>query len=490
MIFCESIDRLSRQKLLKTKSLIYDKILSKGVKIITTSDGAIYQDHEDPNEVFKQDLMISLIAQRANEESRIKSIRRKSAWNKAKSDISRPFNAHNPPYGIIYNSDKNCFEIDLEKQKELIELFTLLQDFGIKETIKRLNDNKNYRVWNNKLITNLFEYRYVLGLYKSQKRENGKKVFVEFIENYYPQLVPNILFDQAEKAMKERKVNKQYGVREENNINIFRHCLKCDYCGKTLILERQVNSQKKTYFYFNCASNRNISNSCPQSRFRFDYVFCALLKKIEWDLKLKKLVYSALDQFDESEVDSADKAVNEIENLFLNLFSKDKANNFKKQIDQLSEELSKKKHKYEILKNQLEAFLNDDVEDLDPFLSKKLSSISVEIKELENQISSIEILSKEETSGLSYSSVYEFIDSFSEEKGRLKINNYFIKNGISFRARFSINKIGSYISNDLLLKFYKNSEYITEHKMSFEKKNPIFKYYEYNDITNIATDIR
>lgn len=486
VIFVEALDRLSRQKLLKTKSLFYDKILSKGVKIITTSDGAIYQDHDDPNEVFLQDVKMSVLVQRSWDESRIKSIRRKSAWIKAKSDISKPFNAHNPPYGIIYNNDKNCFEIDLEKQKELIELFTLLQDFGIKETVKRLSKNPNYRNWTNKLITNLFEYKYVLGLYKSQKRENGKKVFIEFVEGYYPQLVPNMLFNQAEKAMKERGSNKQYGAREKLNINIFRHCIKCDICGKTLILERQVNSSNKTYYYFNCSTNRNISNSCSQPRFRFDYVICAFLKKLEENFTFLNYVKNNSENVEVEYIESFNKRMEKFNDVFLELFSKDKSIEYSNKIGALTEDLLKKKRKYETLKNQLDAFFKDDVEELDPLFVKKLNAISGDIKEIETQIDVLEIKGKEEISGLNIKNIEDFINFIKSESGRLKINNFFIKNKIRFKVGFE--KEDETI-NELRFTIFKDSKFIDNHHQPFYKDKPIFQDFGYKDVTDIINGI-
>ena len=483
MIFVESIDRLSRQKLLKTKSLIYDKILSKGVKIITTSDGAIYQDHEDPNEVFKQDLMISLIAQRSNEESRIKSVRRKSAWYKAKSDITRPFNAHNPPYGIIYNNDKNCFEIDTDKQKELVELFTLLRDFGIKETVKRLSENKNYRVWNNKLITNLFEYRYVLGLYKSQKRENGKKVFVEFIENYYPQLVSNLLFDQAKAAMTERRTKRLFGGREKYSVNVFRHCLKCDYCGETLILEKQINPQKKTYYYVQCAKNRNISKSCPQPRIRFDWIVSVVMRQVAYAHSV-----AVFGEVNDNLPQGLSEHIHKTNELFLGLLSKEKISKINKETEVLKEELSKKQARYDILKNQLEAFLTLDNDNLhiDPLLAQKLSLMSKEIADIKLNLDKLFLQEKEENAKLGDDSIFDFAELLKTEKGRIQINNYLIKNDIQLRVVASKTDEND---DSVRVDFYKENIFYMSYNSEFTRKKPIFGFSGHYDLTELMTEI-
>lgn len=498
VIFVESIDRLSRQKLLKTKSLLYDKILSKGVKIITTSDGAIYQDHDDPNEVFKQDLMISLIAQRSWEESRIKSLRRSSAWKKAKSDTSKPFNAHNPPYGIIYNKDKNCFEIDKEKQTELVEIFTLLKNYGIKETLTRAIKNPKYRKWTNKLITNLFDTKYVLGFYKSQKRENGKKIFVEFVENYYPQLISNVMFDQAKSAMTERKTNNLSGYRSEGEINIFRHSIKCQKCGSTMIFEKQINRVGKTFYYYNCQSNREVKGSCVQQRFRFDWLFAVVYKLLSsvsiWKKLLDKSADNELNEENRLDIESQ---YNLTSDLFLSLVSKDGLRDINNEINDIKEDLSKKQHKYNSLENQLNAFMNDDSDlELNPLIVKLLSQTRNEINTLNHRLDALSLLLIERKEGLNLQSQYDFLELFKTEIGRVKINNHFIKNKISitvetfksptkFTAPFDFNDY-------LKVRFYKSGKFIIDKTMAFKIKKPLLATFmdeEYKDITDIITDI-
>jgi DNA invertase Pin-like site-specific DNA recombinase len=69
-VFVESIDRLSRQKMRLSKDLVYT-ILDRGVTLVTTIDGQMYSRAKDGME---QDIMLSVIAQRAHEESKTKSI--------------------------------------------------------------------------------------------------------------------------------------------------------------------------------------------------------------------------------------------------------------------------------------------------------------------------------------------------------------------------------------------------------------------------------
>ena len=76
-IFVESIDRFSRQRLLQAKELV-NGILEKGVILITTIDGQRYEKPNETNRIddLQQDILLSVIAKRAYEESKTKSVRR------------------------------------------------------------------------------------------------------------------------------------------------------------------------------------------------------------------------------------------------------------------------------------------------------------------------------------------------------------------------------------------------------------------------------
>ena len=85
-VFVESIDRLSRQRLLQAKELV-NGILEKGIILVTTIDNQRYEKASEKNGIddLSQDILLSVIAKRAHEESRTKSVRRLSAWGGGKN---------------------------------------------------------------------------------------------------------------------------------------------------------------------------------------------------------------------------------------------------------------------------------------------------------------------------------------------------------------------------------------------------------------------
>lgn len=487
-LFVESIDRLSRQRLLQTKDLVYDKILKKGLILVTTSDGAKYELKDDPTEDFKQDLLLSVISQRAHDESQIKSIRRKSAWKRAKKlavEEKVYFNSHNPPYGIVYNSTTNSFDIDEKKANEIRRIFTLLLNFGIKETVTRINNEEPQRIWSNRHIILMINSKYVIGSLKSQTRENGKKRFSEYIEGYYPQIISNTLFSQVKEAMQRRRTSKHQGVRAKGSLNIFRHCVKCGCCGATMIFEKQFNSRKKAYFYYQCNSNRETFDACRQPRFRFDYLFAAFVSLIKYSVSITETL-EELKQFDFVEVVDAqaqsDKHLR-ITEFFLNLTTKSTTDQFNKTLSELTEKLSSKEELLDSFNKKIRQATDSgiSISELSLEFLVGAKKIQEEVDELRSTVEQLKIKVNEEVSELKFDSHKEIIELFKTENGRIKINNYLIRNGITFIVDYEKRWRSLEIS---ITKFGVDQK--IKYDIDFKLHKPLYKYFRINDILDIV----
>ncbi|MPQ65360.1 MULTISPECIES: recombinase family protein [unclassified Pseudomonas] len=277
----ESIDRITRQRVLDGVELL-QSILRAGVKIYTTTDSQCYS-YDNPDRDFENLIMISLIAKRANEESEIKSKRRKSAWNKAKLaafENGKKFNAHNPPYGFHYDVITEQFVIAEDEASEIRLIFELLKTMGVSNATRRVNISSK-RKWTSRQIAQMIENKYPLGMLMSQKRdEKGKKVFVEYIEEYYPRIISQTAFNEAVVSMRNRQDRKHYGNTTVGSTNIFRHVIKCAECGETMMFEKQKNQKGVMYPYFNCFTRKELKGQCDQ-RFRFDLAFGMLLHAMQ-----------------------------------------------------------------------------------------------------------------------------------------------------------------------------------------------------------------
>ncbi|HEQ0067067.1 TPA: recombinase family protein [Pseudomonas aeruginosa] len=284
-VFVESIDRLTRQRLLQAKELV-NGLLEKGIILVTTLDNQKYQKATLENGIddLTQDILLSVISKRAWDESNTKSIRRKSAWNKAKEAAEKdlkPFNAKRPPYGIQFNELAGKFELDPVKSKEVIAVFESLKMQGVTNTIKLINQTSVHK-WTSQRVKDLFITKYPIGYLYSQKKIDGQMVFDKYIENYYPQIISFQLFEEARLAMQGRKGSKSIGRVAADNSNIFRHTAVCDICNESMFFSNNSNGKAK-YINLNCRNNFESTNKCS-NRFRFDlavYVLFEIVRRAE-----------------------------------------------------------------------------------------------------------------------------------------------------------------------------------------------------------------
>lgn len=489
-LFVESIDRLSRQRLLQTKDLVYEKILKKGLILITTSDGAKYELKDDPTEDFKQDLLLSVIAQRAHEESQIKSLRRKSAWKRAKDlavEKKEIFNSHNPPFGISFNKELNCFEVNDVEAAEIRKIFNLLLDYGIKETVTRMNKSNSIREWRNNNIVSMIKTKYVIGCLQSQIRNKGRKQFTQYIENYYPQIISNTLFSQVKSAMANRKLSSRQGMRTKGNLNIFRHCVKCEHCGETMIFAKQYNHQKQVYFYYQCNGNREIKGSCPQLRFRFDYLFAAFVSLIKYTVNIVQDI-EEIKKFDFVEIVDEKKQVDNYEKVkefFINLTSRAAKSEFNISLAELTENLNKKEELLDSFNRKIRQASESgiDISDLPLEFLVNAKKVHVEVDSLKSEIDQLKIKMNEEGSELKINSHKEIIELFKTESGRTKINNYLVSNNLILKIKYE--KKG----RTLEIFLYKNGIYQDiSYKIEFKLHKPLFNHFGFDSVFDIVEE--
>lgn len=430
----ESIDRITRMRVLDGVALIQDGILKKGVKLYTTTDNKIYS-YEDPDKDFENLLMISLIAKRANEESEIKSKRRRSAWNKAKTKATDgvPFNAHNPPYGLRYDPDGNCFEIVEDEAVEIKKIFEGLKYEGVSNTLKKVNLTSK-RKWSRKTVHLMLTSRYPIGTLMSQKREGKTKVFERFIENYYPAILTHKEFQDALQAMKQRGKVKDYGRNTEGYLNIFKHCVKCAACGQSLMFEKSINQKGIKYGYFHCWTRKETLSHCDLPRFRFDFAFGTLLQLVKQltcdeDYDVHPWASEMPSDYNSTMADDENDIEN-FENQFLSLFSKSTAAEaIKTDFYKAENELAKAKTIYENLTasfsqfsdGRIPSFFIQQMSEAEQAYEKAKADVDALGAQIDNAENSLEIYSYK-----------DIIELYSTDEGRLKLNHFFKSNGFKF----------------------------------------------------------
>lgn len=473
-VFVESIDRLTRQRLLQAKELV-NGLLEKGIILVTTLDNQKYQKATLENGIddLTQDILLSVISKRAWDESNTKSIRRKSAWNKAKEAAEKdlkPFNAKRPPYGIQFNDLTGKFELDPVKSKEVIAVFESLKMQGVTNTIKLINQTSVHK-WTSQRVKDLFTTKYPIGYLYSQKKVDGQMVFDKYIENYYPQIVSFQLFEEARLAMKGRKGNKSIGRVAADNSNIFRHTAVCDICNESMFFSNNSNGKAK-YINLNCRNNFESTNKCS-NRFRFDlavYVLFEIVRRAEIINKLssnytpKPNEQSPLDDFyDEfgviqskgiaqpqrSDFSQNSKYVWDFLNnpqkyisqsIYLaERFSKIMQGNseqkkFNKENEDLLNEKAQMQQRIESLNKTVNNLVLADTDIPDVIVmqlvnaKKRISAIVEEIAQLSVQ--------KATKATVKIETLSEFEELFKTEEGRLKIITFLNSSGLSFNFNY------------------------------------------------------
>lgn len=441
-VFVESIDRLSRQKFRLSKDLVYS-ILDKGVILITTIDNKKYYKSDDGSNDFEQDLYLTLIAQRAHEESRTKSIRRKSAWNKAKEnaeDNNKIFNAHNPPYGIDYDKELNKFVINEEEAKEIRFIFKSLESVGVTLTIQKVN-TFSIKKWNHKTIQILIETKYPLGYYRAQKRdENKKKVFDRFIENYYPQIISFEEYNTALNSMKMRAHRKHYGNQSTSSLNIFRHTIFCGFCGSSLFFENTKNQKGARFSYLHCSRKKEFRMGCDAKRIRFEHALGLLFSYVfeafdlnQWYQEVdKKELDEHIKEFSEGTGEQLFYSLEMSKKLIDLMNSNNKNNSSNEDIKNIQNLILKNKHTLENYEQEIEKYDGR----IPKIIISNILKTEEKIESLEIELNTIKNNSTNETK-LNINSLNDFIDLVKTEDGRILINNFFVKNDFKFKYKYN-----------------------------------------------------
>ena len=497
-VFVESIDRLSRQRLLQAKDLVYG-ILKKGVILVTTMDGYIYKLHEDQADIMKQDIMLTVISSRAHEESLTKSNRRKSAWKKAKTEAEETgivFNKNRLPYGVIFDEKTNTLVIDKKAQEEIEFILENLKHEGVTSTIKKANAFAAIN-WTQARVKDIFDTKYVLGYFMSQTKIDGKMVLDKHIENYYPKIVSASLFLEAKEAMTNRKVKKHQGRVTQNNANIFRHSCFCERCGKSLVFMNNYNSKGSRYFYMTC--QQNIENGNCKNRFRYDLAVKLFLDTMqEFDRLNRKSV--SLEPIDVTQYANLDEAtLKEIEemNKSLSVIIDGSSGAFKlaKKFVELSKsnkvEDTKTRQKLKKLRDR-QSDLEISVENLNKSVEtiksgiipsailNRLSKEEIELNEIREEIEKLAISkNKSKVQELEFTNLDKTIDFLKTEEGRLNIINFLTSNNI----RFSF----EYISDTLNSTAYVNNERIGQLSTQNDNKSAPLGIYGFDNLGNVFT---
>ncbi|WP_336779100.1 recombinase family protein [Pantoea sp. USHLN256] len=280
VLLIESLDRLSREKIGDATGRLH-AILKAGIDVVTLSDSTHYtrDSLDDPFAIIRA----ILIAQRANEESEIKSKRMRAAWAEKRREAAQSGRVMTTkcPYWLRVNDARDGFDV-LEDRAEVIrQIFRLrLDGLSYGRISRELNERgiENLKgkasQWHSASVERLIKKKSVIGVLQSSRHliVSG----VNEIPGYYPVIIEKEDFERAQ------LINFEPESRKDSNfnpylINIFRSLMRCKQCGHSIILS---GISAKGYGHYVCAMRRE--NRCQSAYLRRDltdhFLISGLLK--------------------------------------------------------------------------------------------------------------------------------------------------------------------------------------------------------------------
>ena len=240
-LIVESMDRLSRQRIIKALSLLTE-IVSNGIILVTLDDNQVYSEENIAANGVSLIIALSQMA-RAHEESKRKSGMLSDAWEEKRRKARE--------HGVVSTSKvpgwlivKDGKVLEAPGRAAIVrEIFTLTRDGCGAYTVCRLLNERGQPVWSKRknaiwresYIKKIIGSRTVLGEYQPHRLvhsdSEGTKRVPEGapIIGYYPAVVSLQLFMEANAATDCRRTGGR-GRKGIRYANLFSGLLKC-FCG-------------------------------------------------------------------------------------------------------------------------------------------------------------------------------------------------------------------------------------------------------------------
>jgi DNA invertase Pin-like site-specific DNA recombinase len=284
-LIVESLDRLSREKLLPAQALFLS-IIQAGINLVTLMDGRLYR----ANQADLGDLIMSLvIMSRAHEESQIKSQRISAAWQnkRALAAQSRPMTKICPAW-LKLSGDRKAYEVMPDRAVIIKQIFEdAAGGVGMYSIARQLNRSSipafvGRNGWHQSYIAKVLANRAVFGEFQPSKTIDGKRSpDGSPIPGYFPTIVTEDLFYRANLSKSERKVTGK-GRKGIGYTNLFTGLASCAYCSSRIVFENKGNGPKGGSYLVCDSAKRN--RGCKATRWRyadFEASFLGFVEEID-----------------------------------------------------------------------------------------------------------------------------------------------------------------------------------------------------------------
>lgn len=234
-LLVENLDRLSRENILDAQ-MQFIGILKAGITIVTLMDEQVYSYDKIKNDPSGMFVSIGIM-HRAYDESKRKQQRRSDVWaNGRKKALKSGYKipARHPSW-VNLDKEKNKFIVIPEIAAVVRRIYDLyIQGHGVFTIAQTLNSEnvptlqKQSKAWGPSTIKRLLTSEIVIGkkqFKRTAKIENGSKQYEtvgEVIPDYYPQIIPDEVFLEAQNQcdLKKRQVWQNW----HNEKLVFKYC--------------------------------------------------------------------------------------------------------------------------------------------------------------------------------------------------------------------------------------------------------------------------
>ena len=204
-LLVESLDRLSRQGALPALGL-FMQLLSAGITVVTLADGSVFNSTSD----FRDMSMSLAIMQRAHEESQTKSKRLSAAWQNKRSVISEKILTRRAVAWVRAREDASGFELIEERATVIRRMFCEAVELGMGADLiaRRLNAQKvkpfgRANGWHKSYVLKILRNSACVGEF--QPRDKKGLAAGPLLKGYYPSVVEQATFDQAQAHLASRR---------------------------------------------------------------------------------------------------------------------------------------------------------------------------------------------------------------------------------------------------------------------------------------------
>jgi len=274
LFLCESVSRASRQGSLVLLNML-SAMLDAGMWVKFMDQTEPFNRHNMPAFLGTQ---LSIYADIAYEESRIKRDYSKANWEKRRTAarVSKtPFTSECPNWLKVVDGK---YEIIEERAASIREIYALAKDgWGISRLVGHANANKfpapgKQETWHLSLIKRVLTNRAVIGEFQPQQHIDRKRVPLgEPIRDYYPVIVDPDLFHTVQGL--RSKAQKFPSRRDGNNFNYLMGIAKCE-CGSAWRRMNKNSGAQVGYALYGCADRQRRVTNCPNINAReFDFTF-------------------------------------------------------------------------------------------------------------------------------------------------------------------------------------------------------------------------